>query len=326
MVGLHTFVAELNRFWEFTVMVRRSTNKGRKWSTTSVNLSGGAQMGKSAARITVLCLLALGSVIGPGAAQTPTTPAAGEQAVLPAPRPPADATRDARTKQPRKNTNRIVGGVLSNGFPFLAALLYEDGGRFFQYCGASVIADRWLLTAAHCDVQKGETAIINRADLSRVGGVTLKVILVRNHPQYDTATKDNDISLVQLSASVSAAIPRVVLETPPGVGDVTAAGWGATEEGGKPDLRLREVIVPIVGYAQCVASYPTLTENMLCAGDANKDSCQGDSGGPLFNVRDGAPQQFGVTSFGRGCGRQGFPGVYTRVDRYVEWIKTVLAQ
>ncbi|RZF41607.1 hypothetical protein LSTR_LSTR000321 [Laodelphax striatellus] len=70
---------------------------------------------------------------------------------------------------------------------------------------------------------------------------------------------------------------------------------------------------------------------MVCAGilDGGKDTCSGDSGGPLFLPPrlERSPDcelrtQVGVTSFGKQCGLEGFPGVYTKVEAYVSWIES----
>src|SRR5947209_7347802 len=91
--------------------------------------------------------------------------------VLPAPTTEnrADNRNANDSSETHGYTNRIVGGKVSSGRPFIAALLYQKDGKLYQYCGASVIGDRWLLTAAHCQVKKGELAVIDRSDLSSPG-------------------------------------------------------------------------------------------------------------------------------------------------------------
>jgi trypsin len=207
----------------------------------------------------------------------------------------------------------------------MAALLYEKEGKLFQYCGASVIGDRWLLTAAHCEVKVGELAIINRSNLGSVGGVLLRVENVYPHQQYDSTSHDNDIALLYLSGEISSVIPRIsVTAPPPPDTKVMAAGWGLTSENGKQSLLLREVEVPIVTSVTCKTKYNELTDNMICAGETGKDSCQGDSGGPLFLADNNGVQQFGIVSYGVGCGRTGWPGVYSQVNRYRTWIATTM--
>ncbi|CAA9510341.1 MAG: hypothetical protein AVDCRST_MAG12-3183 [uncultured Rubrobacteraceae bacterium] len=97
---------------------------------------------------------------------------------------------------------------------------------------------------------------------------------------------------------------------------LTVAGWGTTSEGGSTSDRMREVSVPVVSDARAQSVYgprsyfPRL---MIAAGAGGIDSCQGDSGGPLF--KPSTPRaQVGIVSFGAGCARAGFPGVYTEVN------------
>ena len=87
--------------------------------------------------------------------------------------------------------------------------------------------------------------------------------------------------------------------------------------------------MPYVDDERCAdaygrAGYPFSAREMICAGDLDRggvDACQGDSGGPLARRdADGRWVQVGVVSWGRGCGRRWFPGVYTQLSRFAEGI------
>lgn len=62
----------------------------------------------------------------------------------------------------------------------------------------------------------------------------------------------------------------------------------------------------------------------LCAGKGKQDSCQGDSGGPLLVPNGDKHEIVGIVSWGVGCGRAGYPGVYTRVTKYLPWLRANL--
>uniref|UniRef100_A0A3P9NDM9 trypsin n=1 Tax=Poecilia reticulata TaxID=8081 RepID=A0A3P9NDM9_POERE len=89
-----------------------------------------------------------------------------------------------------------------------------------------------------------------------------------------------------------------------------------------------KVEVPVVGNSQCKSSYgdSAITDNMMCAGllEGGKDSCQGDSGGPMVSKQGNLWIQSGIVSFGEGCAKPNFPGVYTRVSQYESWINSVI--
>jgi secreted trypsin-like serine protease len=212
-----------------------------------------------------------------------------------------------------KPPTRIVQGVPApstgeRAFPFAVALA-DPLKR--QYCGGSVYRDRWVLTAAHCRVEAGDYALVGDTYLGKARAV--RVVEALFHPRYDDSTNDYDFSILRLESS--AGVESVSLASGRLSNDATAVGWGRTTEGGQSTSHLLQVDVPLWDDRQCALRYPYLTSRMLCAGGRGTgDSCQGDSGGPLvvWNAMALPPrwEQIGVTSFGRGCDREGWPGVY----------------
>jgi len=121
-------------------------------------------------------------------------------------------------------------------------------------------------------------------------------------------------------------LPESKSEGPVDKTNGVVAGWGALKENGSASDALMQVVLPVVSTSQCKKSYGSslVEETMICAGydQGQKDSCQGDSGGPyFFEGKQGYTLQ-GVVSFGAGCARPRFPGIYSRVTNYIDWIQT----
>lgn len=137
------------------------------------------------------------------------------------------------------------------------------------------------------------------------------------HLTFKTKQKTNLLSLSFISAKNYVGTNGLV------------TGWGTLKEDGKPSCILQEVEVPVISNEVCSTetNYTSsmITDNMMCAGYlgvGNKDSCQGDSGGPMVAERpDKRYELIGVVSWGNGCARPYYPGVYTRVTKYLDWIK-----
>ncbi|NKK97705.1 trypsin-like serine protease [Rhizobium leguminosarum bv. viciae] len=255
---------------------------------------------------------------------------------------------------------RVIGGQAAKKgeWPWQVKILAPDPeqrGRFGGHCGGSLIAPRWILTAAHCVTsgRSGKQDLFAR-DLLIVEGKSKidKVIAVDGpdkpglavedviiHEDFDRKVFANDIALIKLSEPAkskpailaSASDDQVEAAGHP----VVVTGWGYTKaDHGWDDkylpTELQEVELPIVPREDCRAAYRDssmrmnpIDERNVCAGyaEGGKDACQGDSGGPLVAQRpDKRWIQLGIVSWGAGCAEAEHYGVYTRVAAFRDWI------
>ncbi|XP_066980067.1 transmembrane protease serine 9-like [Macrobrachium rosenbergii] len=237
---------------------------------------------------------------------------------------------------------RIVGGIETgvNEFPWQAGLVRVGGVN--PFCGASIIGRRHVLTAAHCTkaIQEYEwrvEVLVGGHNTSSSSNTPLSarvpVESIIQHPNFDASTLRHDIALIQLATALDLdADPRlapVCLPTPEKryAGAIAVvAGWGKLGEGGVQPQSLQKVSVPVMTNEECEFPYKgAIFPESLCAGypEGKRDACQGDSGGPLITEEGTRMVQIGVVSWGTGCARQGRPGVYTRVSKYLDWIQSV---
>lgn len=230
---------------------------------------------------------------------------------------------------------KILGGAVAapGQFPWMASLVDAKAERAIlgAYCGGTVIAPRVVLTAAHCvqGTRPGEMdVVIGRTRLSQDDvGERIPVVKILSHPGYDNVTVRNDAALLQLERPTTAeplaiAHPADDGLTTPGARVITA-GWGTTSEGGEASDELLFVRLTARSRSYCDREYDDFDgPSQLCIGSARAgvDSCQGDSGGPVIAGEDAALRLVGLVSYGNGCGREGVPGVYTRVSRFSAWI------
>ncbi|KAK4311205.1 hypothetical protein Pmani_017268 [Petrolisthes manimaculis] len=233
---------------------------------------------------------------------------------------------------------RVVGGspTLPHQYPWLASLFYR--GKL--YCAASLVSDTFLITAAHCikRVTMSRVEIVlghyNKTNLREASRASRKVGAWWAHPDFDRRSYNNDIGVIKLDTPVvmnkyisPVCLPNLsATETYAGKTGIVA-GWGRLEENGEPAKVLREVRVPIMTNSECkTKKYKPheITDTMMCAGyDTGKiDACQGDSGGPLLYSNGTNIQVIGIVSWGQGCAREKYPGVYTRISAYWDFINS----
>jgi secreted trypsin-like serine protease len=238
---------------------------------------------------------------------------------------------------------RIVGGTTANiaDYPWQVALMTSSNS---QFCGGSIISEYWILTAAHCIGHysniKIRAGVTNKTHTTGQDRAVAQEIV---HPHYAASTNRNDIALLRLSTPLdlsganAKAIPIVTAaHATAGIQDpgvyATITGWGATSEGGSASNTLMKAQVPIVSNAEAMSPgyYNTgqITDDMICAGyltTGGVDACQGDSGGPFVVPSADSPigwRLAGATSWGIGCARPYYPGVYARVSYFQTWIQT----
>jgi hypothetical protein len=222
----------------------------------------------------------------------------------------------------------IVGGTPASPgeYPAQGWLLADFGPTpgFDAECGGTLVASRWFLTAAHCVVgATAFTVLLGDIDVTDPNTDWYGVVGVEVNNAYDEITQQNDVAMLKLSRPAPYQPLRVIgpNESPSWAAGTQARiiGWGTTQEGGTTSDVLLKADVPIVADSTCATAYalhaPLVDPNtMVCAGDGVHDTCQGDSGGPLM-VRDAAGNWVlaGITSWGEGCARPEYPGVYTRL-------------
>nr|KAF6383975.1 transmembrane serine protease 15 [Pipistrellus kuhlii] len=235
---------------------------------------------------------------------------------------------------------KIVGGnnAKEGAWPWLTALSYN--GKLL--CGASLVSNAWLVSAAHCvygrnlepSKWKAILGLHTTSNLTSPQVVTRLIDQIIINPHYNKRSKDSDIAMMHLEFKVNytdyiqpICLPEENQNFLPGR-ICSIAGWGRIFHNGPTADILQEAEVPLISNEKCQQQMPeyTITENMVCAGyeEGGIDSCQGDSGGPLMCQENNRWLLAGVTSFGKQCALPNRPGVYARAPRFMEWIQSFL--
>ncbi|XP_043356891.1 suppressor of tumorigenicity 14 protein isoform X3 [Dermochelys coriacea] len=237
---------------------------------------------------------------------------------------------------------RIVGGQDSEvgEWPWQVSLHVKGQGHV---CGASLISDKWLVSAAHCFQEESRVSYSDPKVWTAFFGVhdqsdrTNKMVQERSikriitNSQFNDFTYDYDIAVLELQSPVTftttvrpICLPDATHDFPAGK-EIWVTGWGATLEGGVGATILQKAAIRVINQTMCnTLLTDQITSRMMCGGvlTGGIDACQGDSGGPLVSVeRNNRLFLAGVVSWGDGCARRNKPGVYTRVSKLRDWIK-----
>ncbi|CAD6992477.1 unnamed protein product [Ceratitis capitata] len=230
---------------------------------------------------------------------------------------------------------RVVNGTSTtiDKYPFTVSLRGSTGSHS---CGSSIIAPRWILTAAHCVVNVASPSRISVQYATTVigaqGSNVAKVKRIIVHQNYSNVEITDDIALLELAGQLvfnyktigPVTLPAQNFEIPqvdegvPGV----LVGWGLNATGGRIQTTLQEVGLKIYSDEECISRHEGgTTVHNICGGvdEGWKGQCSGDSGGPLLYE---GHIQLGIVSWSvKPCTRPPYPGVYTKVSHYIDWIK-----
>lgn len=255
------------------------------------------------------------------------------------------------------NGNRIYGGTKTelDEFPWMALLGYRtrNGGITYQ-CGGVLLNNRYVMTAAHCitgaiETQVGTLVTIRLGEYDKRTEIDcvedtcadkpqeIPVHMAVAHPGYSDKNKNryDDIGIARLAqrAVYNYYVQPICLvnnQVRLDAGNkVYVAGWGKTLSGQNADVK-EKLGMDIFNKNECIGKYrnlgATISDRQICAGGTfAADTCRGDSGGPLMRLRpEGIWESVAVVSFGHGCGMDGWPGVYTSVAHYIDWITSTI--
>ena len=261
-------------------------------------------------------------------------------AQAPDPASPSGPLAGAGVQQ--EQSPEIVGGreAEPGAWPWQVALVAHTSSQAYNgfFCGGSIIAPEWVLTAAHC---------LDGTDASLIDVLVGTHLLSSNerriqadhsfmHPDFSVFTLDGDLGLLHLSVPVTNT--AVTLFTPGSTPSTdgaeldymrgTVTGWGNMNPyswyGVFPDA-LQEVSLPLIGHEACGSQWGySFSDKQICAGYPVMDKavCNGDSGGPLLVQKaNGEWRQVGIVSAGQiGCAGGTLPDIFTRDRAYRPWI------
>ena len=249
--------------------------------------------------------------------------------------------------RPEPMVHHAVGGYNAGTekWPWIVSFgWWLEDGLDAWFCGGTLITQQHVLTAAHCLRQEQASAVgvrigdVHLDDPYDVFVFERNISRVVRHPEY--RGQQNDLAVVTLSEPVPAIEDLGPICLPPAgtehTGeDVEMAGWGLLEFGGETSAILQEVPLRVADPAACEAAYRRIPHfrssfpggfqgTKVCAESRDgelRDACKGDSGGPLMvRLEDGTYQLVGVVAVGFGCGNPDYPGIYTKVSAYIDWI------
>ena len=238
----------------------------------------------------------------------------------------------------------ILGYVAQgNDWPWFVSFGFRrDVTVHEHFCGASIIGKRFLLTAAHCcdRIEEQRKPLSFRDSTNQ--DIDVQILEWVNHPKYSSEIYNYDFCLMLTDRAIEYGdnIQPISLmnqgEALPLIGSsIYIAGRGLMDDKdgnhvGTTDLREAEVELMTYKYCNSDEVYTGFVNpaSMFCAGypKGGIDACQGDSGGPAIIIKSNESgtkiraRLLGLSSWGKGCAEEGWPGVYARTSGAYDWV------
>ncbi len=246
-------------------------------------------------------------------------------------------TANAATDDPQG----VVGGdpINISQAPYQVALINNSGQ---QFCGGTIIAKNWVVTAAHClwGISPGRITVVagktHRSEFSN----GLDVTEVHKYPGFYDTKGGKDIGLLKLGRDLDLSNPNIQAIgyvtsndaaaglTAPGT-LATLTGWGRLNYPGNYAAQLQSVDMHLTSLDDALAIFKshygihTLTPDQLPAWENGKSACHGDSGGPLVVPKGDSVVLAGVVSWGKDCADIA-PSMFARVSSFSSWIQGIV--
>jgi secreted trypsin-like serine protease len=247
-------------------------------------------------------------------------------------------------------TPRIIGGTpVAEGAPYswMVSIQGRDSGGWFHYCGGTLIAADWVVTAAHCVENTNmvnDRLVIGAVDISNPAqGEVREIDWYSVHQDYDSDLFYSDVAIIHLTESSNQiAVDLITKDDMVLLAEgeqLQLMGWGLTIEDDNSSVasQLQETPITFRSDTKCTATHgaPEINNDSelywsktICAGEDTpdlsdglyNDACQGDSGGPLLWNDAGTLKLTGIVSWGKGCGKASSYGGYAEVAQFLDWL------